>query len=69
MEDIIGIALVVGLLYMVTFAIFTGYLASVKGYSRSMWSVLGLFFSILALLVVIGLPGKSAHNQVQAGAR
>ncbi len=48
-------------LYMIQGAIigaFCAYLASQKGRGGGAWFFLGLFFSILALLVLIGLPSE-----------
>lgn len=41
---------------------FTGYLASKKGYSYSVWFFLGFFFSLIALIVAAGLPIKTDLN-------
>jgi len=38
-------------------------LAIEKGYSPWIWSVLGLFFSILVLLTLIGLPIRTKQNR------
>ena len=41
---------------------FTGYVADKKGYSFGRWFVGGFFFSILALVAVVGLPDKSPSD-------
>jgi len=41
---------------------FTGYVADEKGYSFGRWFVGGFFFSILALVAVVGLPDKSPSD-------
>ena len=49
------------LLYLgsgVIFGFFCAYLADQKGHSGGAWFVLGLLFSFLALLVLIGLPSE-----------
>ena len=56
------------LVYGVTLGSFCAYLAGQKGRGAGSWFFLGLIFGILALLVLIGLPGeqrsstKMGHN-------
>jgi len=38
-------------------------LAIEKGYSPGIWSVLGFFFSVLALLTLVGLPIRTKQNR------
>ena len=41
-------------------AIICGVVASMKGRSAIIWGVLGLFFSILTLIVVVVIPSKKS---------
>ena len=51
----------------VIFGIFCYYLADKKGHSGGAWFWLGLFFSFLALLVLIGLPSEPGASREQGG--
>ena len=60
--------LLVGYLILgVIFGIFCYYLADKKGHSGGAWFWLGLFFSFLALLVLIGLPSEPGASREQGG--
>ena len=60
--------LLVGYLVLgVIFGIFCYYLADKKGHSGGAWFWLGLFFSFLALLVLIGLPSEPGASREQGG--
>lgn len=45
----------------VIMGLFASLVAGEKGYSAGAWFVLGLFFSIVALLASVGLPDKKAR--------
>lgn len=47
---------------------FCAYLADQKGHSAGAWFFLGLLFSFLALLVLIGLPSEQRPSREQGGA-
>ena len=45
----------------VVIGLFTSHLAESKGYSSGAWFVLGFLFSLIALLVMVGMP-KAQDN-------
>jgi MFS-type transporter involved in bile tolerance (Atg22 family) len=48
----------ISLFIAVVFALFCGELADRKGYSRVLFSILGFFFIIITLIVILVLPSK-----------
>jgi len=50
---------VASLLITVIFAIICGMLADRKGYSAILFGILGFFFSLITLIVVLVLPDKT----------
>jgi hypothetical protein len=42
-----------------------GWLASEKGYSVGFWIMLLLFFGVLALIVLVGAPGKNSQETLR----
>ena len=63
----ISLLLVGYLILGVIFGVFCYYLADKKGHSGGAWFWLGLFFSFLALLVLIGLPSEPVASREQGG--
>jgi hypothetical protein len=51
-------------LFVVELAIgaFCGFIAKEKNQNENAWSILGFFFSIIALLAVVGLPTRQKSN-------
>lgn len=64
----IFLLLLVYLISGVIFGAFCAYLADQKGHSAGAWFFLGLLFSFLALLVLIGLPSEQRPSREQGGA-
>ena len=64
----IFLLLLVYLISGVIFGAFCAYLADQKGHSAGAWFFLGLLFSFLALLVLIGLPNERGSSREQGGA-
>ena len=60
--------LLVYLISGVIFGAFCAFLADQKGYRGGAWFFLGLLFSFLALLVLIGLPNEQRPSREQGGA-
>lgn len=60
--------LLVYLISGVVIGFFCAYLANQKGHSGGAWFVLGLLFSFLALLVLIGLPSEQRPSRTQGDA-
>jgi predicted RNA-binding Zn-ribbon protein involved in translation (DUF1610 family) len=58
----VGVYVAIGIVYFFATAIFTSWLASVKGYSSGVWFILGLFFSLVALLALGFSPNKINNN-------
>ena len=54
----IVIAVIVGIIYFFSTAFFTGWLAKKKGYSNVLWSLLGFFFGLIALLTIGFAPNN-----------
>ena len=55
----------------VIFGLFTSHLAESKGYSSGIWFLLGFLFSLIALLVMVGMPKAQenpAYQKEQAAA-
>lgn len=49
------------MIYLVVGAIFGGFsavVAEAKGYSPFAWFLGGLFFNLVALIAIVGMPGK-----------
>ena len=66
--EILLIILPLYLISGVVIGLFCAYLAVQKEHSGGAWFVLGLLFSFLALLVLIGLPSEQRPSRVQGGA-
>ena len=66
--EILLIILPLYLISGVVIGLFCAYLAVQKEHSAGAWFVLGLLFSFLALLVLIGLPSEQRPPQEQGGA-
>lgn len=49
---------IVSLFIAVAFALWCGWFAERKGYSRVLFSILGFFFFIIAAIVILLLPSK-----------
>jgi len=49
---IITISVIIGIIYLLSTAIFTSWLASKKGYSSGAWFALGLFFGFIAFFSI-----------------
>ena len=64
----IFLLLLVYLISGVVIGFFCAYLADQKGHSAGAWFFLGLLFSFLALLVLIGLPNEQRPSREQGGA-
>lgn len=47
------------LIWVVLYAIDCGCIAKEKGRSARLWAILGFFFTIVALLVIVCLPDKN----------
>ena len=63
----IFLLLLVYLISGVIFGAFCAFLADQKGYRGGAWFFLGLLFSFLALLVLIGLPNERGSSREQGG--
>lgn len=66
--DILPLILLGHLIFGVVMGGFCAYLAEEKGHSGGAWFVLGLLFSFLALLVLIGLPNERGSSREHSGA-
>ena len=64
----IFLLLLVYFIFGVVIGFFCAYLAVQKGHNAGAWFVLGLLFSFLALLVLIGLPNERGSSREQGGA-
>ena len=51
--------LVIGAVMWVGFVVLTAWLAAKKGYSPAVWTVLAIFFTWIALIVMLVLPRRS----------
>lgn len=43
----------------IVFGVFCGWVAAQKGYGPMNWFILGVFFSLLALIAIAGAPTKN----------
>lgn len=55
--------LIIAVIWIVP-AVIVAWLAAKKGYSAAVWAVLGLFFTWVALIIVLVLP---QHRELPAG--
>ena len=58
----IGVYVAIGIIYFLSTALFTAWLASKKGYSSGIWFALGLFFNFIALLALGFSPNQLGNN-------
>lgn len=54
-----GVSTGLGVVGSIIIAISCGYMAYLKGRGRWLWGILGLFFTLLILIIVMLLPRKS----------
>ena len=47
------------LIWSIIFTIACGYIANEKGRSARAWAILGFFFGLIALLIIICLPDRN----------
>ena len=47
------------LIWLIAFAVDCGCIAKEKGRSAGLWAILGFFFTIIALLIIVCLPDKT----------
>jgi hypothetical protein len=62
MEDILPLTLIVGIIVGVIVGAFSSKLAKVKGYDERLWFLGGLFFNIIALVSIAGLPVRDLEE-------
>jgi len=51
--------LLFGIVFWVIFVVLTAWLAAKKGYSPAVWTVIAIFFTLIALIVMLVLPRRS----------
>ena len=51
--------LLFGLVIWVGLVVLTAWLAAKKGYSPALWSIIAIFFPLIAFIVVLVLPRRS----------
>jgi|TergutMp193P3_1026864.scaffolds.fasta_scaffold278556_1 hypothetical protein len=61
----VGVTIFIGLLYLSSTAIFSAWLASIKGYSGKTWFFLGLFFGLIAFFAIGFAPKIKRQNTVE----
>ena len=49
-----------GIVGALVFAILSGWIAGRKGHSAVLWGILGFFFTIITLIIVLVLPRREA---------
>ena len=59
MESIFGLLVLIGIVV----GFFSSKLASEKGYDTTLWFLGGLFFNIIALIAIAGLPVKDVKHE------
>ena len=47
------------LIWSIIFGIVCGYIANEKGRSAGTWAILGFFFGLIALLIIVCLPDRN----------
>ncbi len=50
------------IVYIIGIASFTAAVAQAKGYSTGAWFAAGLFFPIIALIAIVGMPEKKKDS-------
>jgi len=51
--------LLFGLVFLIVFVVLTAWLAAKKGYSPAIWTIIAIFFPLIALIVMLVLPRRS----------
>jgi bacteriorhodopsin len=54
-----GVSTGVGVVGSIIFAISCGYMAYLKGRGKWLWGILGFFFTLIILIIVMLLPRKT----------
>ncbi len=48
-----------GFFVALALALLCGYIASAKGHSGALWGILGFFFTLITLIIVLLLPNRA----------
>ena len=51
--------LLIIVVFWIVFVVLTAWLAAKKGYSPAVWTIIAIFFPLIALIVVLVLPRRS----------
>jgi predicted RNA-binding Zn-ribbon protein involved in translation (DUF1610 family) len=60
------VIVIIGMVYLLSTALFTGWLAGKKGYDSGLWGVLGFFFGFIALLTIGFAPENNNSNRISS---
>ena len=48
-----------GIVFWIVFVVLTAWLAAKKGYNPAVWTIIAIFFTLIAFIVVLVLPRRS----------